>query len=340
MIRFESDYLEGAHEKVLKALTGTNMEQTPGYGKDIYCEEAKEIIRGLCGKPDADVHFLVGGTQTNCTVIDSLLKPYEGVICADTGHINVHETGAVEASGHKVIPLPHTDGKISARQIEEKFMADGFSEHVVRPGMVYISFPTEYGTIYSKKELEEISRCCRTHGIPFFIDGARLGYGLTAKSCDVTIKDIADLCEVFYIGGTKVGALFGEAVVFTDSALSVNFRYFIKHHGAMLAKGRLLGVQFKALLEDGTYFDIAAEANRQADRIREALAAKDIPLFIPNDTNQVFCLLKKEQLDKLREEFSFDEEGTRGGYELVRMCTGWATCPENTDKLVRAIGSL
>ncbi len=341
MIRFESDYLEGAHPAVLEMLTRTNMVQTPGYGTDEYCEKAKGIIRELCGVPDADVHFLVGGTQTNSTVIDSLLKPYEGVMSADTGHINVHETGAVEATGHKVISLPHREGKITAAQVEERYLADGFSEHVVRPAMVYISFPTEYGTIYSKKELEELYAACRRHGLYLFIDGARLGYGLAAKSCDVTIKDIAALCDVFYIGGTKVGALFGEAVVFPDPETGKDFRYYIKHHGAMLAKGRLLGIQFTALLEDGLYFDIAAHGVREADRIREALAEKDIPLYIANDTNQVFCLLTEEQHEKLTALFSFDEEGKPDGERyLVRMCTGWATLPENTGRLTAAIRAL
>jgi threonine aldolase len=341
MIRFESDYLEGAHPAVLELLERTNMQQTPGYGMDPWCEKARGIIRELCGLPEADVYFLVGGTQTNAAVIDALLRPVEGVICADTGHINVHETGAVESTRHKVIGLPHKDGKITAAQVEEKYLADGFSEHVVRPAMVYISFPTEYGTIYSKEELTGLYGVCRKHGLPLFIDGARLGYGLAAKSCDLTLKELARLCDVFYIGGTKVGALFGEAVVFTNPSLGKDFRYFIKNHGGMLAKGRLLGIQFAALLEDGLYFDIAARGVREADRIREALAEKGIPLYVPNDTNQVFCLLTEEQHEKLTAEFSFDEEGRPDGERyLVRMCTGWATLPENTGRLTDAIRAL
>ena len=225
--------------------------------------------------------------------------------------------------------------------MEEKYLSDGFSEHVVRPAMVYISFPTEYGTLYSKRELEELYAVCRKHGLYLFIDGARLGYGLAARSNDLSLKDIASLCDVFYIGGTKVGALFGEAVVFPDPKTGRDFRYFIKHHGAMLAKGRLLGLQFSALLENGLYFDIAAHGVREADRIREALAEKGIPLFIPNDTNQVFCLLDEEQHEKLTAEFSFDEEGRPDGKRyLVRMCTGWATLPENTGRLTDAIRAL
>ena len=341
MIRFESDYLEGAHPAVLEKLLETNREQTPGYGKDAWCERAKGIIRDLCACPEADIHFLTGGTQANSTVIDSLLRPYEGVLTAETGHINVHETGAVEATGHKVISLPAEDGKISAAQVAEKYLSDGFSEHVVKPAMVYLSFPTEYGTLYSKKELEEIYRVCTQYGLKLFIDGARLGYGLSAPSCDLTLPELARLCDVFTIGGTKVGALFGEAVVFPDPEDGEDFRYHIKRHGGMLAKGRLLGVQFTALLEDGLYFDIASHALGEAEKIRAALAEKGISLYVENDTNQIFCLLTEKQHEALTAEFTFDEEGMPDGERyLVRMCTSWATRPEDTERLISSIRAL
>ena len=257
MIYFNNDYAEGCHPKVLEALIKTNMEQAPGYGTDDHCRSAAERIRSLCKDSDLDVHFLVGGTQANLTVIDAALRPHQGVVGADTAHINVHETGAVEATGHKVLWLPGQDGKITAEQIRacvlEHRTNESF-EHTVQPKMVYLSNPTELGTLYSLHELEEISSACRELGLYLFVDGARLGYGLEAKGNDVTLPDLARLCDVFYIGGTKVGALFGEAVVISNPALKEDFRYLIKQHGGMLAKGRLLGVQFEALLEGGLYF--------------------------------------------------------------------------------------
>ncbi len=256
MIRFNCDYSEGAHEKVLERLIATNREQTQGYGTDHYSVQAKELIRRLCGRMDADVHFLVGGTQANLTVISAGLRPYQGVIAADTGHINVHETGAIEACGHKILALPSSDGKITAGQVEACCKAhrdDGDREHTVQPKMVYISQSTELGTVYSKEELEEMSETCKRNGLFLFMDGARLGYALAAAGNTMTLEDIARLCDVFYIGGTKVGALFGEAVVITAPSLKEDFRYMIKQKGGMLAKGRLLGLQFLALLEDGLY---------------------------------------------------------------------------------------
>ena len=246
MIYFQCDYAEGCHPKILEALTRTNLEQTPGYSVDDHCSHARQLIREACGQPEADVHFLVGGTQTNTTVIASILRPYQGALCADTGHINCHETGAIEATGHKVLPLPNTDGMISGDQVRDyckAHWADGSHEHVVQPGLVYISYPTESGTLYSKVQLEDLSAACKEWNLPLFIDGARLGYGLTSPACDMTLQELAALCDVFYIGGTKCGALFGEAVVITNPELKRDFRYSIKRHGGMLAKGRLLGIQ-------------------------------------------------------------------------------------------------
>lgn len=278
---FYSDYLEGAHQRILDALQASNLDQTPGYGEDTYCAEARQLIKKACEAPGADVHFLVGGTQTNATVISSALRPWQGVLCASSGHIAVHETGAIEHTGHKALTLPAHDGKICASQIAEAIdnhFADCNFEHTVQPGMVYISFPTELGTIYSKQELEDISAVCRERNVPLFIDGARLGYGLTCEACELTLPDIARLADVFYIGGTKQGALFGEAVVITKESLKPCFRYNIKQNGGMLAKGRLLGIQFAELFRDGLYFEIAKGANAQAAKVREALAENGFEL--------------------------------------------------------------
>ena len=270
MILFSKDYSEGCHENILKALNQTNYVQTDGYGTDEYCEEAKSLIKEACSSPNADIHFLVGGTQTNFTVIASALKPYQGVISAVSGHINVHETGAVEATGHKVIPLPSDDGKITAQQVEECFLKhcnSDSAEHEVQPKMVYISNSTELGTIYTKSELTELSEVCGKYGLYLFLDGARLGYALTCKENDLDLQTIAKLCDVFYIGGTKVGALFGEAVVITNDNLKSDFRYMIKRGGGMLAKGRLLGIQFKELFTDNLYFEISKHAIEMAEKM-------------------------------------------------------------------------
>lgn len=337
-IRFECDYGEGAHPRVMERLMETNMEQTPGYGEDRFCESAAEKIRKLCEMEDAAVHFLVGGTQTNLTVISSLLRPHQGVIAAATGHINVHETGAIEACGHKVLGVPEKEGKLTADQILQvcqEHWADSSHEHIVQPGMVYLSFPTELGTLYSKKELEEISAVCRRQRLPLFIDGARLGYGLMSEKNDISIKELARLCDVFYIGGTKVGALFGEAVVITNRELTRDFRYIIKQKGGMLAKGRLLGIQFDALLENGLYFDIAKEADRLAMKLRRALEAKGYPLLVDSFTNQQFPILPDEEIARLSEKYAFshwakiDEDHT-----AVRFCTSWATREEQVDSLI------
>ena len=273
MIRFQCDYQEGAHPSILKKMEETNYEQTVGYGNDPYCESARKKIRELCNAPEADVHFLVGGTQTNFTVISAILRPYQGALAAVSGHINVHETGAIEATGHKVLALPSEDGKITAAQVREAYEAhwnDADHEHIVQPGMVYISHPTENGTLYEKEELQALSRTCRELGLPLFLDGARLGYGLMSEKSSLGLSEIAELTDVFYIGGTKVGALFGEAVVITNPALKKDFRYLIKQHGGMLAKGRLLGIQFNVLFTDNLYFDIAKGADELAMRLKAA----------------------------------------------------------------------
>ncbi len=341
MIHFECDYTEGAHPVVLEKLCSTNLEQTAGYGNDSYCDYARSLIRGLAEMPDADVHFLVGGTQTNRTVISSLLRPHQGVVAASTGHIAVHETGAVEASGHKVLTIAAADGKITAAGVKNLVMAhysDCDREHCVQPGMVYISFPTETGTLYSKRELEDLSGVCCELGLPLFVDGARLGYGLMADGNDLTLPNIARLCDVFTVGGTKCGALFGEAVVFTDSGLSRDFRYFIKQNGGMLAKGRLLGLQFSALLENGVYFDIARRADRLAVKIKMALEAAGIEFYCPSTTNQQFVYLPVCVIEQLSEKYSFSVAPSgREGWRIVRICISWATDEKVVDGLIADI---
>lgn len=344
MIRFESDYLEGAHPKILEKLAQTNFEQTPGYGMDFHCENARELIKKACNAPDAYVQFLVGGTQTNATVIASILKPYEGALSPVSGHINAHETGAVEATGHKVLPLASDDGKITAKQVLDAYLAhknDASFEHIVKPGLVYISQPTENGTLYSKKELEELRKVCDETGIPLFIDGARCGYGLYAENNDVFLPDLARLADVFYIGGTKFGALFGEAVVFSNTAIAENFRYMIKRHGGMLAKGRLLGIQFEALFEDGLYFEISERAMKLALKIKYALKEMGVEFLYDSPTNQQFPIFCDEILEKLRDKYSFSFWCHPGeGYSAVRICTSWATREEDVDALLNDLKQL
>ena len=344
MILFHNDYCEGCHESILARLNLTNMEQTPGYGEDCYCRSAADKIRALCGREDLAVHFLVGGTQANLTVIDAALRPHQGVIGASSAHIHVHETGAVEATGHKVLAVPSADGKLTAQQVERVVIEQrdsGAQEHMVLPKMVYISNPTELGTLYSLRELEELSAVCKAYGLYLFLDGARLGYGLEAQGNDVAMKDIARLCDVFYIGGTKVGALFGEAVVIGNPAIGEDFRYLIKQHGGMLAKGRLLGLQFDTLFTDDLYFKIAARANRLADQIRQTLEKLNVPFLVPGTTNQIFPILPDTALAILEKEFTFSEqERTDEKHRAVRFCTSWATTQENTDKLCAALKSI
>lgn len=338
MLYFDSDYMAGAHPKVLERLVETNSEHTIGYGCDQYTAMAAEKIRQACGTPDARVYLLVGGTQTNATVIDGLLAPHQGVLAADSGHISVHEAGAIEATGHKILVLPHQQGKVAASEVEHyisEFYRDDTYEHMVAPGMLYISFPTEYGTIYTLSELEELSRVCHKADIPLYIDGARLGYGLAAEGCDVTLQDIARLSDVFYIGGTKMGALFGEAVVVTNPKLLPHFFPLIKQHGALLAKGRLLGVQFDALFTDNLYHSIGKQAVALAIKLKNAFIAKDYSTEVDSPTNQQFFRLPNEIIDRLLTEASFEMWGPRGAtHSVVRFVTGWATTEENIDKLI------
>ena len=300
MFHFESDYLEGCCPQILEALQATNLEQTPGYGEDSHCATAADRIRFVFDCPDADVHFLVGGTQTNVTVISALLRPHQGVLCAASAHINVHETGAVEHSGHKALALPAPDGKISAEQVREALEAhqrDFSREHMVQPGMVYISFPTELGTIYTKQELSDLHAVCQKWEIPLFIDGARLGYGLEASGCNVLPKNLPRLCDVFYIGGTKVGALCGEAVVFPRGNVPPHFFTTVKQHGALLAKGRLTAIQFDVLFTDGLYFQIAKNGIDRAMEVKALFVSKGYELFLDSPTNQQFertCLPMQE----------------------------------------------
>ncbi|MBS4174310.1 low specificity L-threonine aldolase [Bacillus sp. FJAT-49736] len=344
MIRFENDYTEGAHKQILTRIMETNEEQTPGYGLDEHCEKARDYIRKACDAENADVHFLVGGTQTNTTIIASILRPHQGAVAAITGHIAGHETGAIEATGHKVLTLPSDDGKIQAEQVKELYDAhwnDATHEHMVQPGLVYISHPTENGTTYSKSELEELSKVCRECGLPLFMDGARLGYGLASRDSDLALADIARLCDVFYIGGTKVGALFGEAVVIMNDALKKDFRYFIKQNGGMLAKGRLLGIQFETLFENGLYYEISNHAVEMAMMIRDAFVDKGFSLRYDSKTNQQFPILPNEVLTKLGEKYSFSLwEKVDARHSVVRFCTSWATKKENVEMLIKDIKEL
>lgn len=338
MLSFVNDYSEGAHPRLLERLTETNFEQLAGYGSDSYCERAKEKIRAAIGCPEAEIFFLVGGTQTNQVVLDALLRPYDGVIAAASGHVNVHEAGAIEHGGHKVLALAHTEGKLSAGTVREylqTFYADGNYTHMVFPGAVYLSHPTEYGTLYTKAELTALHEVCAEYHIPLFLDGARLGYGLAADDTDVTLRDVAALTDVFYIGGTKVGALCGEAVVFPHGGMPANFLTIVKQHGALLAKGRLLGVQFDALFTNELYLEISRNAIETADRIRRALVEKGYRLFCPNPTNQIFLVLENEQRERLEEHVAlgfmekFDDTHT-----VMRICTSWATRREDVDALI------
>lgn len=344
MIRFDSDYMAGAHPEILDALVRTNMELTAGYGNDPYTAEAKELIRKATGCAEAEVMFLVGGTQTNATVIDGILARHEGVLAAESGHIAVHESGAIEASGHKVLTLPHYDGKVKAEDVERfitEFYADETYQHMVAPGMLYISQPTEYGTIYSLEELTELSNVCHNHDIPLYIDGARLGYALGAKKADFTLEDIARLADVFYIGGTKMGTLFGEAVVVTNRSLLKNLFPLVKQHGALLAKGRLLGLQFGAMFRDGLYERLGRHAVQLATRLREVFRTAGYEIVIESPTNQQFVRLPNSVIDTLRQSGSFDYWGPRGKEQsIVRFVTSWATTEQDIDELERLIKML
>ena len=344
MYLFHNDYNEICHPAVLDKMQKNVGRQMPGYGEDDICKNAVDLIRKLCDDKNLAVHFLVGGTQANLIVISAALRPHQAVIGAHSAHINVHETGAVEATGHKVLALSSDDGKITASQIKQTMddhYADEAREHVAQPKLVYISNPTELGTIYSLDELEEISAVCKHYHLYLFVDGARLGYGLAAEGNDVTFKDLARLTDVFYIGGTKVGAAFGEAVVISNPALAEDFRYIIKQRGAMLAKGWLLGIQFEALLEDGLYMKISEHADRMADRIRNTLYQLKYPLLINGVTNQIFPILPDAMLEQLKQNFTFTEqERIDEEHRAVRFCTSWATESDAVDALCAELEKL
>ncbi len=341
MIYFNCDYMAGTHPDVLKALHDTNLMKTVGYGDDQFTEEAKQKILKACGLKDGAAYFLEGGTQTNKTVIDRLLSRNDGVVCCESGHINVHEAGAIEADGHKVLPLPGTDGKLKAKTIRkyvEDFYRDETNEHMVRPAMVYISHPTEFGTLYSKKELKDISSACKEYGMPLFIDGARLAYGLASDVSDITLPDIAQIADVFYIGGTKCGALFGEAVVSRRPDLLPRFKSLMKLHGALLAKGRLLAIQFISLFTDDLYIKIGHHADKLAMKMREGFAKKGYPPFIDSHTNQQFFKLPNHLIDRLSEKVGFELWGPRGEQEsIVRFVTDWSTTEADIDTLLNLL---
>lgn len=341
MLSFESDYTVGAHEKILSRMQELNMVQQKGYGGDGICESAKGKIRKACGCEEAQIHFLVGGTQTNSIVIASMLERYEGVVAAQTGHVSVHEAGAIEYTGHKVLEIPGHDGKIDAGELSgwlKTFWEDGNREHMVFPGMVYISHPTEYGTLYSLKELQEISGICKEYGIPLYLDGARLGYGLASAETDVSLPDIARYCDVFYIGGTKVGALFGEALVFTKKNMPKHFMTMVKQQGGLLAKGWLLGLQFDTLFTDGLYYEISKNAIDTAELIKKGFQEKGYELLIDSPTNQQFIIMENETIERLKSKVAFsfwekyDESRT-----VVRFATSWATRREDAEELCRMI---
>lgn len=341
MISFSSDYIAGMHPEILKRITETNLICQEGYGADVYCEMAVDKIKEACGVPDGEVHFLVGGTQVNQFVISTMLKPYEGVVAANSGHISLHEGGAIEYTGHKVLELPGENGKITAEQIDqylENFFADSNHEHMVIPGMVYLTFPTEYGTLYSKKELHDIYAVCQNYHLPLYIDGARLGYGLASPQNDMTLKEFASLCDVFYIGGTKVGAMFGEAVVYTHGNAPKYFLTQLKQHGALLAKGRFLGLQFDTLFTDDLYLTISKHAIDMAEQLKELFLQKGYQLFLDSPTNQQFIILNNDKMEELKKQvsFSFWEKYDENN-SVVRFATSWSTTKEDLDLLSKII---
>lgn len=341
MIRFNCDYSEGAYPRILEKLAQTNLEQAPGYGQDTYCRQAADLIKSLCQTPQAEVHFLAGGTQTNLTVIAACLRPYQTVISADSGHINVHETGAIEATGHRILTVPEQNGKLTAEQIArccKEHWLDDNPEFAPQPKLVYISFPTEYGTLYSKEELSAIRRVCDENNLFLFADGARLGYGLEAPGNDVTLADLAACCDVFYIGGTKIGALLGEAVVIVNPKLQKDFRYFMKQKGAMLAKGRILGIQFLALFEDGLYFKLSKHADEMAQIIRQACAECGFEFLYDSPTNQQFPIMPDDLIKQLEELYAFSHtKRLDHRRSAIRICTSWATRREDVEQLVADI---
>lgn len=344
MIRFNSDYQEGAHPRILQRLLDVNYVQNPGYGQDDFCARAEELIRAQCLAPEADVHFLVGGTQTNLTFLDAALRSYQGVLCADTAHIHTHETGAVEATGHKLLALAHQNGKVAAGQISEycrEYFSSSVKPHMVMPKVVYISNPTELGTIYSRDELLALRGVCDHWNLCLYMDGARLGYGLASPENELDLPFIAKTCDAFYIGGTKQGALFGEALVIVRDELKQDFRYFIKQKGAMLAKGWLLGLQFEELFRDGLYLDLSRHAVELALRLKAALRERNVPFLVDSPTNQQFPILPDGVLKRLDEAFSYSyQERVDAEHSAVRFCTSWATRGEDVDAFIGALKAL
>ena len=340
-LTFASDYMEGAHPLILKRLAETNLEKSSGYGTDNYSESAREKIRAACGTPEADVFFLAGGTQTNAVMIGALLRPWQGVISARSGHVSVHEAGAIEYTGHEVLEVEQADGKIRPETLSAylaAYYADGSHEHMTFPGMVYVSHPTEYGTLYTKAELEGIAAVCREYGLRLFLDGARLAYGLMSRNTDLTLQDIARLCDVFYIGGTKAGALCGEAVVFTKGNMPPHFLTSVKKRGALLAKGRLLGVQFDALFTNDLYFRIGKHAIDMAEKMKDIFRARGIPFFIDSPTNQQFVILENEKLDRIAQQVAFEVwEKPDESHTVVRFAAGWSTTEEDLAVLDAAL---
>lgn len=341
MISFASDYIAGAHPQIIKRLAETNLEVLPGYGSDSYCDSAKEKIKKACGTPDAQVEFLVGGTQTNAVVISTMLHDSEAVVAATTGHVAAHEAGAIEYTGHEVLMIPGHEGKIYASELDEfvtNFYADENHEHMPCPGMVYISHPTEYGTLYTKSELQAIREICDKFKLTLFLDGARLGYGLMSKQTDVTLQDVAELTDVFYIGGTKVGALCGEAIVFTKNNKPRNFLTSVKKRGALIAKGRLLGVQFDTLFTDDLYFEIGRHGIEMAEKLKELIAKKNMKMFIDSPTNQQFVILENSKKEALEKEVvmgfweKYDENHT-----VMRFATSWSTTEEDLAALEKLL---
>lgn len=344
MIRFNCDYLEGAHPRIIEALSKTNSEQTIGYGCDEYSDKAKEYIKELCASKDVAVHLMIGGTQTNLTLISAALRPHQGVLCASSGHINVHESGAIEATGHKNIALPTYRGKIKAKDITEYaycYNNDESREHTVQPKLVYISHPTEEGTLYSRKELYDIAQACRKEGYYLYLDGARLGYGLASPESDLDIPFINECCDAFYIGGTKIGLLFGEALVIKNDLLKTDFRSIQKQKGGMLAKGRLLGVQFCELFCDGLYFEISRHAIDLAYKLKTQLNKLGYDFYCDSPTNQQFILLSDEQAEAISDMFSFENFGRYSDNRIIaRFCTSWATKEEDIEELIKALSEL
>lgn len=341
MVSFESDYIEGALPEILDALVKTNMEQLSGYGADEYTQSAKEKIKKACNCPKAQVAFITGGTQTNQLVISTMLKQYEGVVAPQTGHVSSHEAGAIEYTGSKVITIPGHNGKMDAVELKQylsDFYSDGNHEHMVFPGMVYISFPTEYGTIYSKKELSDIYKVTQEYKLPLFVDGARLGYGLASKQCDMTLPEFASLCDIFYIGGTKVGALCGEAIVYTKGNMPEHFENLTKKHGALLAKGRLNGIQFDTLFTDNLYFKAAEHAIEMAELVKNAFKSKGYKFLLDSPTNQQFIILENSKMQELSKKVKFCFwEKVDENHTAVRFATSWATTKENVELLQKLI---